>query len=239
MKLGNRQAIADLGIIIAAGGSGSRFSPDKSESKLFARLSSGDSAKFADMPLFMYSVMNFIGLCPDNQFVLVVKKEDRAKFAEILAEYLPGHAPVIVEGGRTRMHSVYNGLTALPESAKFAAVHDAARPFADAALLSGCLEAARRYGGAIVAKRMTDTVKRADAEGFVVETVDRSLLWSVETPQIFPTDQLAAAYEKAFADNIESTDDAGVMEYVGYQPYLFEHTGDNRKITYPDDIRAS
>jgi 2-C-methyl-D-erythritol 4-phosphate cytidylyltransferase len=168
--------------------------------------------------------------------ILVVRQGFAAEFADALAVAgLTGEAR-IVEGGDTRMRSVFNGLKALPESAEFAAVHDAARPFATAKLLLGCFDAARKHGGAVVARRVVDTLKRADTDGFVLDTVDREGLWAVETPQIFPRTELLDAYDKAFAANIAATDDAGVMEASKAPVFLFEHKGDNRKITFPEDL---
>lgn len=218
--------IKDLGIIIAAGGSGSRFGRGKS--KLFA--------EFENVPVFIHSIKNFIDLCPPENFILVVKASEQQNFSEQIEKFFPARNISIVIGGKTRMHSVYNGLQALPENAEFAAVHDAARPFATPELLLGCLEQARKHGGAIVAKKVTDTVKKACKNKFIQETVDREALWTVETPQIFPTQTLIKAYEQAFADNIAVTDDGGVMEHAGFSPYLFEHKNDNRKITFPEDL---
>jgi len=232
------ETIEDLGIILAAGGSSTRFSGGSGEkSKLLTTFPDIQKqmglAKFADLPLFIISVISLIDLCPEENFIIVVKKEDSAKFADALAKYLPNKHPQIIIGGPTRMHSVFNGLNALTESAKFAAVHDAARPLMTADLFRKCLNAARIHNGAVTAKRMIDTVKLADENGFIIKTVDRNSLWHVETPQIFPTTTLIEAYKKAFDDNISATDDAGVMEHAGYKPFLFEHTTDNTKITHP------
>lgn len=220
--------VQDLGIIIAAGGSGSRFTATEVKSKLFAEI---DQA-----PVFIHSMQNFYPLCPPEQFVLVIKESDRNEFEACIRQYFPGKQVKMISGGETRMHSVFNGLQALPESAKFAAVHDAARPFATPELLLGCLEQARKHNGAIVAKRVTDTVKKSNADNFITETVDRNVLWTVETPQIFPRELLIKAYKQAFADGIAATDDAGVMEHAGYSPFLFEHKGDNRKLTFAEDL---
>ncbi len=235
------EKINDLGIIIAAGGSSKRFTTgEDTHSKLFIKSDAlhkeASFAKPEEMPLFLYSVISFIDICPEENFIIVVKKGDFAKFADFLEDFLPHKNPKLVIGGKTRMHSVMNGLNALHKSAKFAAVHDAARPFTHRKLLFGCLKAARKHNGAVVAKRMTDTVKLADENCFIQKTIDRRSLWRVETPQIFPTDILKNAYLKAFDDSIAATDDAGVMEHAGYNPFLFEHKTNNRKITYAEDL---
>lgn len=218
--------VKDLGIIIAAGGSGTRFCPGKS--KLFA--------EYQGLPVFMHSVKNFIDLCPQENFILVVKAGDQHDFTELLHKFLPDRTISLVPGGATRMHSVFNGLRVLPKTAAFVAVHDAARPLATPELLLGCLEKARKHQGAIVAKKVTDTVKKACKNNFITETLDRNALWTVETPQIFHASALTKAYEKAFADKLAATDDAGVMEHAGFNPYLYEHKNDNRKITFPEDL---
>jgi 2-C-methyl-D-erythritol 4-phosphate cytidylyltransferase len=238
MMIKSTEKIKDLGIILAAGGSSTRFSGKAGgKSKLLTIFPDIQKrmglAEFANMPLFMISLISSIEICPEENFVIVVKKEDRAKFADIIAEYLPEKKPKIVVGGVTRMHSVFNGLEALSESVEFAAIHDAARPFMTEKLFRQCINAARKHNGAVTAKRMIDTVKLADKNGFIIKTIDRNLLWRVETPQIFPKDILINAYKKAFREKLEATDDAGVMEYAGYKPFLFEHTTDNRKITHP------
>jgi 2-C-methyl-D-erythritol 4-phosphate cytidylyltransferase len=221
--------IKDLGIIIAAGGRGSRFASTANvKSKLFAKID--------NTPIFIHSVRNFIGLCPAEQFWLVIKESNREEFETCLKKYLPEENVNLIAGGETRMHSVFNGLQAMPEPAKFVAVHDAARPFATSQLLLACLEQARKHNSAIVAKRVTDTVKKANSDNFITETVDRNVLWTVETPQIFHRKTLINAYRKAFADGIVATDDAGVMEHSGYNSFLFEHKGDNRKLTFAEDL---
>lgn len=220
------QAVSDLGIIIAAAGSGYRFASKKS--KLFA--------DFKNMPVFIHSVKVFIDLCPPENFILVVKDSDKDNFVRQLAEFLPGRQVNLVIGGETRMQSVFNGLQALPEAAKFAAIHDAARPFATPELLFGCLDQARVHQGAVVAKKVTDTVKKACKEKFIKATIDRSELWMVETPQIFPRATLIKAYQKAFADDLAATDDSGVMEHAGFSPFLYEHKSDNSKITFAEDL---
>ena len=233
----------DLAVIIAAGGSGSRFSAENStdlRSKLFVSCGSlpefatgpVTAANFAAMPLFMLSVINFTEFCPDHSLIIVVREEEHEEFSAYLKKYLPDRHPVLVSGGQTRMHSVRNGLKALTSSPKFVAVHDAARPFASKKLIAACLEAAEKHGSAVAARRMTDTVKEFDEQNLVTRTLDRASLCAVETPQIFVLNKLRAAYEKALADGIMATDDAGVMEYAGYRPYLFLHTENNRKITY-------
>ena len=239
--------IDDFGIVLAAGGSSNRFSAELSFSKLlissrniaerYAASHTGDPADFAELPIFMFSVLSFIDLCLPGNFVIVAKECDIPAFEKHLATLPLKMRPFIVPGGATRAESVLNGLRSLPNSAAFAAVHDAARPLTTKSLMLNCLIAARKYGGAITAKRITDTLKKVDADGFVLETLDRNTTWRVETPQIFKACELCAAYENALAKGIHPTDDAGAMELAGFRPFLLEHQNDNSKITFATDIK--
>ncbi|HBC88957.1 MAG TPA: 2-C-methyl-D-erythritol 4-phosphate cytidylyltransferase [Lentisphaeria bacterium] len=224
----NYKVNPELGIVVVAGGSGSRFGRGN---KLLAKL--------AGVPVFIHSLKNFHGLCPPGNLVLVVKKSETAEFADAIRKYLPGVDVRIAYGGKTRMHSVMSGLSILPLTAKFVAVHDAARPLARSELLIPAYRAARRHGGAVVAKRMTDTVKQSNRKCIVIRTLDRSCIWQVETPQIFPLESLMAAYVRAFAKELELTDDSAVMEMAGQKPYLFEYKLPNLKITYPEDLKIA
>jgi len=222
------EKLPELGVIVVAGGSGLRFG---GSNKLLA--------KIVGIPVFIHSLRNFHRLCLPGNLVLVVKKEETAKFADALGNFLPGADVKMVHGGKTRMHSVVNGLSALPKTAKFAAVHDAARPLATADLLVSSYKAAKKHGAAVTAKRLTDTVKVGDGKCLVVKTLDRNSLWRVETPQIFPTAELMSAYMKAFAEKLDLTDDSAVMENAGFSPFLFEYKLPNLKITFPEDLEMA
>lgn len=219
------KSINNLGIIIAAGGSGIRYG---SGNKLFEMLDS--------KPLFIHAVLNFHGCCPDSNLVFVAPESELDKFCSITAEYLPDNRIIFTAGGCSRGQSVKNGLAMLGGNVEYVAVHDAARPLASAQLLIKCLETAVRHGGAVPAKPVTDTIKRSGDSGIIIETVDRSALWRVETPQVFPFAVLRAAYNLAERDGMEFTDDAGVMEYAGLPVHIVHNPDNNIKITYSEDI---
>lgn len=218
--------INDLGIVISAGGSSSRFGTDN---KLLREICAE--------PVFIRSLKNSLDVSLAHNIVLAVHPEQKHLFEEAVAKYLPGISGVnIVEGGRHRMDSVFRGLSALSGNISYVAVHDAARPLASRQLFMDCLDAAIEYGGGVAAAALTDTVKEAGEDGLVVSNPDRSRLWTVQTPQIFPLEKLISAYEKAFADKIEFTDDSGVMEYSGFPVKLVENKNPNIKITFPKDL---
>ena len=144
-------------------------------------------------------------------------------------------------GGATRQASVRAGLEALaPRKPGIVLIHDAARPFASAALVSRAIAAAKQSGAAIPALAVTDTVKTVDAQGLVDKTLDRSKLRLVQTPQAFKFDSLLAAHKRAQAAGREDfTDDAALAEWAGMKVSVFAGEVGNIKITNPEDfVRA-
>ena len=144
-------------------------------------------------------------------------------------------------GGATRQASVRAGLEALaPRKPGIVLIHDAARPFASAALVSRAIAAAEQSGAAIPALAVTDTVKTVDAQGLVDKTLDRSTLRLVQTPQAFKFDSLFAAHKRAQAAGREDfTDDAALAEWAGMKVSVFAGEAGNIKITNPEDfVRA-
>ena len=140
----------------------------------------------------------------------------------------------VVAGGSTRSESVRRGLAVVPADADVICVHDAARPFATAALFEAVVRAAGGDGvaAAIPGIEVADTVKVVDAQGRVVSTPDRATLRAVQTPQAFR----AAALRAAHAASPEATDDAAVVEANGGYVVVVPGEADNRKITGPDDL---
>lgn len=214
---------ADLAVVIVAGGSARRFGGGN---KLLRDL--------AGLPLFLHSVRTFLPLTAPGCLVVVHPADAGAEFRAAAERFLP-EAPITwTAGGAYRCASVRAGLAALPLERGIVAIHDAARPLASAALLETLAEEARRTGGAIPGKPVTDTLKRSDASGLIAETVDRSGLWRVETPQVFDLALLRAAYAR-FPEG-DFTDDAGVMAAAGYACRVVHNPDDNFKITYPGDL---
>jgi 2-C-methyl-D-erythritol 4-phosphate cytidylyltransferase/2-C-methyl-D-erythritol 2,4-cyclodiphosphate synthase len=143
-----------------------------------------------------------------------------------------------VFGGATRQASVRAGLEALsPRRPDLVLVHDAARPFASAALIARGIAAARASGAAIPAVAVADTVKTVDASGFVTGTLERAQLRLVQTPQAFGFASLLAAHERARAAGRDDfTDDSALVEWAGIKVSTFEGEGANVKLTTADDF---
>ena len=145
----------------------------------------------------------------------------------------------LARGGETRQDSVLSGLRALPEDAEIVLVHDAARPFVRRETIAACIESVRKYGSGVAAVPVTDTIKRAEPSGLVLDTPDRSALYAVQTPQGFRADLIRKAHEFAQADGYLGTDDASLLEHAGLPVYLCEGSRENLKLTTPTDLKLA
>ncbi len=141
---------------------------------------------------------------------------------------------VIVEAGEERQDTVYRGLRAVPEDVDFILVHDAVRPFVSVSRIRETIAAAARSGAAILAVRPKATIKRGKGDR-AEETLDRRLLWEVQTPQAFRAEILVRAYESAIKDGFVATDDAALVERLGLPVEVVEGEETNIKITTPFD----
>jgi 2-C-methyl-D-erythritol 4-phosphate cytidylyltransferase len=168
--------------------------------------------------------------------VVVVVPEGWEEPATLLADELAaGKVAAAVTGGASRAESVAAGLAAVPDEADLIVVHDAARPFASAELLSRVLAALGEAEGAVPGVPVTDTVKRVDG-GCVVETLDRAHLVAVQTPQGFHAGVLRAAYDRAGDRLAAATDCAALVEATGATVTVVTGEQSNLKVTTPDDL---
>ena len=145
-----------------------------------------------------------------------------------------------VAGGAERSHSVRAALAASGD-AGVVLVHDAARPLLTADLATACLAALDDGGwdAAIAAAPVTDTIKRADAGGLVTETLDRSALWSIQTPQVFRRAALERALDRPDAELAAATDDAMLVERDGGRVRVVAAPRENLKVTTPLDLAVA
>jgi 2-C-methyl-D-erythritol 4-phosphate cytidylyltransferase len=145
---------------------------------------------------------------------------------------------VVVAGGAERQDSVARALDAVPAAIDVVLVHDAVRPFIDQALVDRVLAAASDAGAAICALPITETVKRV-TDDIVQQTVDRSGLWAVQTPQGFRAELLREAHDKARRAGLLGTDDAMLVERLGHPVRVVRGLPENIKITTPADLRRA
>lgn len=196
--------------VVVAGGSGTRFGHPKQWAALGGR------------PVLDWAVEAAAATCNGVVVVVPVDAVDRV---------CPG-AAAVVAGGSTRSASVRAGLAAVPPSADVIVVHDAARPLARPALFTAVMDAVGAgASAAICAVPLTDTVKRV-IDGVVHETLDRSSLVAVQTPQAFRAEVL----RRAHAGEPDATDDAALVESLGERVVVVAGDPVNRKLTDPLDL---
>ena len=142
----------------------------------------------------------------------------------------------LVVGGLTRQASVFSGLQSLPTNVDCVVVHDGVRPFVTDEVIFACIEAADEWGAAVAAVPVKDTVKIASADGFIVDTPDRDTLWAVQTPQAFRASVLLDAHALAQREGVTATDDAMLVEQLGFKVKIVSGSDSNLKITTPEDL---
>ena len=170
--------------------------------------------------------------CPQITELVLVAGKNREFVAQQAADC---PKPVqIVAGGATRAESAKNGV--LAAHGELVAVHDAARPFVSASVITAALEAAARCGAAAPAVPVKDTIKTVAEDGAVTGTPDRSTLRAVQTPQVFEADLLKAALQSALENEVPVTDDCSAVERLGKVVYLIDGDEENLKITTPVDL---
>lgn len=143
----------------------------------------------------------------------------------------------LVAGGATRQESVWRGLQQVTEAVDLVVVHDGVRPLVTERLIQQTLASASHHGAAIAAVPLHDTLKRVSETGTVESTVPRERLWRVHTPQAFRHRLLRTAFEYAWRQGVQATDEAGLIEALGYPVQVVPSYEHNVKITTPDDLR--
>jgi 2-C-methyl-D-erythritol 4-phosphate cytidylyltransferase len=174
----------------------------------------------------------------DNQckgIVVVANISEINEMKELFTSYNISKVINIIEGGSERQHSVYNGLQALPNDDSIVFVHDGARPFVSKKCFSELVLKANEVGAAVLAVKVKDTIKKV-SDNKVVETVDRSSLWAIQTPQAFRYSILKQAHETAIKESFIGTDDASLIEKIGEDVAVVEGEYTNIKLTTPDDL---
>ena len=216
--LGSRESVGD---VIAAAGRSRRMG---GKNKLFAVV--------GGQPLLAHSLIAFDG-CPSvDNVVLVLSPENIERGRELVAEGGFRKVAAVCEGGERRQDSVRNGLEALA-SCQWVVVHDGARPLVTAELIDRGLEAAKETGAAIAALPVRDTIKEVELQGLIGRTLSRGQLWAAQTPQVFRYEILRQAHQRAEG---EVTDDAALVEELGYQVKVFEGSPRNMKVTTAADL---
>jgi len=188
-------------------------------------------APLGGKPALAQVIDTFDGCDSIDQIVVVVSRKNLKKCRQLIAgEGWPKPIEVCA-GGRRRQDSVAVGLKLL--DCDWVVIHDGARPLVTKGLIEHGLSAAKETGAAVAAVPVTDTIKLAETDRIVHQTLLRQNLWAVQTPQVFRYGLISEAYRKA---KEEVTDDASLVERLGYRVKLYMGAYDNIKITTPDDL---
>ena len=200
-----------------------------------------------DKPILYYSLKAFQDSCIDHIILVTGAADKEYVRKDIVEKYGLTKVRCIVEGGNERYHSVYNGLQAAQaysEGESYAFIHDGARPFVTEKIIEDALACVEKEQACVVGMPVKDTIKIADAQGYAASTPKRSLVWTIQTPQVFALPLISNAYqelidreEELLGKGILVTDDASVVDLFTDQKVIFvEGSYENNKITTPEDL---
>ena len=212
--------------VIVAAGKGTRMGPNVD--KLFLDV--------AGRPVVAHTWAAFDGAGAIDEVILVVRDTLQPAFFQIAEQWRFKKPYRLVIGGKERQDSVWNGWQSLAAGAEIVAIQDGARPCTSERLIAETIRAAARTGAAVAAQRITDTVKESDGGELVARTVDRSRLWSVQTPQTFRVGIIRRALAEVRERGLVVTDDTAACELIGQPVRLVESAEPNPKVTRPGDL---
>ena len=211
---------------IVAAGKGTRMGPNVD--KLWLEV--------AGRPVVAHTWQRFNDASCIDEVILVVRDGMQEHFQELAVKFSFKKPFRLVVGGVERQDSVWNGLSAAASGTEIVAIQDAARPCTTAELIAATVQAARETGAAVAAQPVTDTIKETVDGKIIARTVDRSKLWSVQTPQTFRLEVIRRAISTARAQNLNLTDDTAACELIGQPVRLVKCATPNPKVTVPADL---
>ncbi len=217
--------------IIAAAGCGSRMQNGTGKTKQLMEL--------CGMPVIVHTIKAFEECEKINEIIIVTRSEEADIYEQYKAKYGFTKISAVVIGGDTRQESVLRGFEAISDKSDFVAIHDGARCLITPEAITAVLDEAFRRGAATAAAKASDTVKRADRNGFIAETIERDSLWMAQTPQVFKTELYRAAAYIAKEEGFVCTDDNSLAEHIGFEVKLVDCGTENIKITTPIDLAVA
>jgi len=208
-------------VIIVAGGSGSRMGSEIPKQFL----------ELCGKPVLMHAIEVFHNFDPKSKIILVLPEVQQQFWKGLCLKHSFSLQHQVVSGGKTRFHSVLNGLSQINDEG-IVFIHDGVRPLVSGETLYRCLETAQKYGNAIPVLPVNESLRKEEGDQNI--SVDRSQYFSVQTPQTFRSGQILEAYKQGFDPAF--TDDASVAEKAGFPIQMVEGNRENIKITTPIDL---
>ena len=213
--------------IIPAAGSGTRIGGDIKKQFL----------PLKGKPIIVQTLQQFEH-CPDvDEVALALPESAMSEMESMVERYRLHKVSKMVLGGAKRQDSVRNVLNRLTlNQSDIVLVHDGVRPFIETKRISHLLKVCKEYDAAVLAVQPKDTIRRSTGGGFFDQTLDRTALWLIQTPQAFRATLLVKAFERAKNEKFYSTDEAALVERLGVKIRIVEGSYDNIKITTPEDL---
>lgn len=230
--------------ILLAAGTGSRMGQGTLPKQFFS---------VGGLPILAHTLTRFEGVASIDGMILVTRQQDRSRCQNIITQYGIRKISTLVEGGKERQDSVWQGLQAVHPQTEIVLIHDVVRMFVTVAIITDVITAAHKHRACVTAVPVKDTIKRAERqslvpagspefssdlpqEHFVAETLDRTTLWQIHTPQAFQYPFIREIHEQARQKGYYGTDDAMLAEHFGYPVNIVQGSYRNIKITTPDDL---
>ena len=194
--------------------------------------------KVNDKPIVCYTIDKFENCNYIDEIIIVTNKEYIDYFKNsIINDYNYKKISAVIEGGKERLNSVYNGINYIEYNEdSIVLIHDGVRPFIDEKDIINIIEETKIYNACILGVKVKDTVKICK-DGFIQTTPNRENIWLAQTPQAFKYNIIKEAYEYAFNNNLFVTDDASVVENFGFKVKIIEGNYSNIKITTKEDSK--
>jgi len=218
--------LADIGVVIPAAGQGKRMGVGYNKQFI----------KLRGLPILAHTVRLFEESSVVSEIVIVGAESDLLDIKELVHHLEFVKVVAICQGGAQRQDSVRAGVQALSTTTQRVVVHDGARPLLTLQEFDRFIRETEAFSAAIMGLQLKDTVKRVNPSGKVLETLPREGLRAVQTPQIFDRGILEEAHDKAAAEGYYGTDDAALLEWIGYPVQMVEGSQENIKVTTPDDL---
>ncbi len=230
-----------IAAIVPAAGLGRRFGAGENKSLY----------EFMGKPLVVWALQTLESVDEITEIIPVVKEKDLNTAADLVERYKIAKVRRIVPGGRERQDSVYNGLMALDKETSIVVIHDGARPLVDSLLIKKSISELDTFDGIVAGVPVKDTIKEVKGEGqramgngredglIVQKTLNRNVLWAVQTPQTFHYAKIREAHGKAHAEGFYGTDDAALIEHYGGRVRIIQGSYLNLKITTLEDVNIA
>jgi len=219
-------------VIVPAAGSGHRFGGK--QKKQFLPL--------VGTPVLIHTLRRFQHASPTDEIVCVVPKEDLTYATQLISQYPLSKVKRILTGGRHRQDSVSGALSLLEKTGRpddIVLVHDAMRPLVTDRLISQIVEGVKKFGAAVAAVPVTDSLKTVSEAGDIQNSLQRDRIWAMQTPQGFRLSVLAEASRKGAADHFFATDEAMLGERLGVRIHCIEGLSGNIKVTNATDLKMA